>query len=187
MHADSVAQPLITQETPDTALEAPWPDVARHSLKDADHELVLVYRGVTERETRAVGFGRASFALVVEPPLIMLCYRFGDAIPWSLAPYRWHRIRPVERFASSRELQGAGAKANVRVSLVEAESERLRVCRVAPLSIALTRAWNAAIRRHVGKSCTEARFSAALAQFSRRYPHPESLLTHAIATSVDGE
>src|SRR5947209_5886255 len=61
------------------------------------HELVLVYRGVTASEARAVGFGKASFALVVEPPLIVLCYRFGDAIPWSAAPYHWHRVPDAER------------------------------------------------------------------------------------------
>src|ERR1700730_4352830 len=55
------------------------------------HELALLYPGVTEREVAAVKWGKASFALVVEPPLILLCFRFGDAIPWSIAPCPWNQ------------------------------------------------------------------------------------------------
>jgi hypothetical protein len=185
MHADGLGRAAEVAESVDVV---PWPEPARHSVRrDADHELMLVFHGVTQREIQAVGFGQAAFALVVEPPLIVLCYRFGDAIPWSLAPYRWHRIPSAERYIGPGEGHDSDTPTKVRVSLVEAEGHKLRVRRDAPLSTSLTRAWNSAIRRHAGKSCTEARFGAALSQFHRSFPYANALLARAVATSIDGE
>lgn len=162
------------------------------------YELVLVHRGVTASEARAVGFGKASFALVVEPPLIVLCYRFGDVIPWSAAPYHWHRVPDAERLilpepeealdAADTALPGltTSSPAKVRVCLVEADGGRVCVIRSAKLSAVMARAWNSAIRRQSSRTCSEARFKAALAQFHRHFPAADSLLARAVATSVDG-
>jgi hypothetical protein len=184
MHLDSCGR---VSEATESANLVPWPEPPRATARDADHDLLLVFRGVTDREIRAVGFGQAAFALVVDTPLMVLCYRFGDAIPWSLAPYHWHRIPPAKRYVAVGDSNESEAQAKVRISLMEAEGNRLRVRRIAPLSVSLTRAWNSAIRKQAGKSCSEARYLAALAQFVRRYPNSNSLLSRAIATSVDGK
>jgi hypothetical protein len=167
--------------------EAPWPDPAHHRYQETGHELVLAYRGVTDREIAAVQTGQAAFALILEPPLLMLVFRFGDAVPWSVAPCRWQQVPSVDRYESSWEDLAPGECAWVSISLVDAEGGRVCARRTVPLSPILTRAWNAAIRRLAGRSCSEARYSAALSQFSRRFPHANALLSLAIATSVDGE
>lgn len=200
-----IAQRLTVTDLERRSARAPLPASrlsaqALGSPREIGHELVLVYRGVTAKETRAVGFGKASFALVVEPPLIVLCYRFGDAIPWSAAPYHWHRVPDAERLilpepvpadAAETALPGlaeamAPPAAHVRVCLVEAEGGRVCVIRTAKLSAVMTRAWNAAIRRQTNRRCSEGRFTAALAQFYRHFPDPDALLARAVATSVDG-
>jgi len=166
---------------------APGPDFAFHLYRDEAHELVLVYHGVSELELQAVQHGQASFALVVELPLIVLCYRFGNAIPWSVAPYRWNRLSSLEHSAIPGERPASSAHSVIRISLLEGESNQLVARRVAPLSWTLTRAWNAAIRSQAGRTCSEARFNAALTQFNRLFPHADSLLANTIATSIDGE
>lgn len=164
-----------------------WSDTVRQTYPEAGHELVLAHRGVSDRQARAVGFGPASFALVVEPPLLILCYQFGDAVPWSVAPYRWHLLSPMERYVTPFESVDSSARALVRISLVDESTGRLRARRDVPLSITITRAWNAFVRRHASRSCSEARYNAALTQFFRRFPTTEALLSYAIATSLDGE
>jgi hypothetical protein len=166
---------------------AVWPDHAQHAYGKPGQELFLVYHGVTEREIAAVKWGQAAFALVVEPPLIMLLFRFGNGIPWSVAPCRWHKIPSAQRFQSSWAVSAPGEHVCVRATLIDADTCRLCAVRTEPLSPILTRAWNAAIRRQASRSCSEGRYSAALAQFARRFPHARSLLSQALATSMGSE
>ena len=55
--------------------------------------------------------GEVELALIVELPLIVLTYRFGQSIPWNDVPYSWHlqpmswRVVPsVEHSLESRAL-----------------------------------------------------------------------------------
>jgi hypothetical protein len=182
MHAEEFAGTMTAGQ-----MLSPGPEPGLHNLPENGHELVLVFQGVSHREISAVRWGQASFALVVEPPLIVLCYRFGEAIPWSLAPCRWNQFSAWDRMNAHCDEHTFLAQSRLRVSLVEAADGRVLAQRVAPLSRALSRAWIAAIRRQALQNCSNARYSAALAQFMRRFPRPDLLLGMAIATSVDGE
>jgi hypothetical protein len=166
---------------------ARWAEPAQHIYRETGHELVLVYRGVTQCEIDAVSSAPAAFALVVEPPLLMLLFRFGDAIPWSVARCQWSEVPAAERCESCGDGVDSQGNASVRVCLVDAEEGRVCARRTEPISLFLSRAWSAAIRRLGSRGCSEARYCAALAQFSRRFPHANSLLSLAIATSVEGE
>jgi hypothetical protein len=184
MHMDRMVQSIVEGPVNNEGI---WPEPVQHVYGESGHELVLVYRLVTEREIAAVRWGQAAFALVVEPPLIMLVFRFGDAIPWSVAPCRWHQVPDEERNEAKREDQDPSTQGWVRITLVDAEGGHVCTRRVVPLSTILTRAWNAAVRRMASRACSPARYSAALSQFSRRFPRADGLLSLAIATSVDGE
>jgi hypothetical protein len=166
---------------------SPSAEPALNALRETGHELVLSYEGVSHREISAVRWGQASFALIVEPPLIVLSYRFGEAIPWALAPFRWNEFSTRDRMTAQWDEQEFLAQPNLRVSLVESSDGRVLANRVAPLSRSLSRAWVAAIRRQGIQRCSNARYSAALSQFTRRFPRPDALLGMAIATSIDGE
>jgi hypothetical protein len=50
---------------------------------------------VTDRLTEAVVGAEAQFVLVTEGALLVLGYRFGDAIAWAAtAPFHWHWLPP---------------------------------------------------------------------------------------------
>ena len=132
---------------------SPSAEPALTALRDSGHELVLNYEGVSHREISAVRWGQASFALIVEPPLIVLCYRFGEAVPWALAPFRWNEFSAQDRMTVQWDEQEFLAQANLKVSLVEAADGRVLANRVAPLSRSLSRAWVAAIRRQSIQTC----------------------------------
>jgi hypothetical protein len=166
---------------------APRLEPARHVLRETGHEFVLAYRGVTEGEISAVRRGKAAIALVVQPPLVMFVFRFGDAIPWTVAPCHWQSVLSVAPDHASRDDREQGEKARVCINLVDADGGRLCARRTVALSPVLTRAWNAAIRRLGNRSCSLARYSAAMAQFSRRFPEADALLSLAVASSVEGE
>src|SRR5579883_2602467 len=63
--------------------------LARYSYRDGDHELTLTSPVVRGAQVKAVERGDAEFALVVEDPVVLLCAKFGEAIPWSTATVSW--------------------------------------------------------------------------------------------------
>ena len=144
----------------------------------AEHELVLSFHGVTDREVRSVELGTAELALVVEPPLIVFCCRFGDAIPWSRAAYHWRQL------AHSGPI-GQKSRTSLMIRLIEAEDGTVRARRSLGLSRGLVLAWDAAIGLQTARHCSEARYAAALTQFFLAYPYPDDVLARAIAVSRD--
>src|SRR3954452_5676942 len=71
---------------------------AEYRYRLGRHRLTLALHGVPRRHQAAVGRAVAEFALVVEWPLLVFGYRFGNATPWSwAAPYNWHFAPPAER------------------------------------------------------------------------------------------
>src|SRR5689334_12341456 len=64
-----------------------WPAGAQYAYGPAGHELTLFHRAVDESMVQDVRSGEAEFAVITRPPVIVLAYRFGAAIPWSDAPY----------------------------------------------------------------------------------------------------
>ena len=59
-----------------------WPPGADFAFGPAGYELTLFHREIAPAVEDAVRRGTAEFALIVRPSLIVLAYRFGDAIPW---------------------------------------------------------------------------------------------------------
>ena len=48
--------------------------------------------------------GSAEFALIVEPPVIVLAYCFGESILWTDVPYSWH-LQPAVTFGLRSQRQ----------------------------------------------------------------------------------
>jgi hypothetical protein len=59
-----------------------WPERPDLSLGSHGAELRLFFRDPTDREIRAARTGEAQFAWLTGDHAAMLCYRFGDGIPW---------------------------------------------------------------------------------------------------------
>src|SRR5262249_43257624 len=67
-----------------------WPDGAQFTYSRGGHVLTLFHSDIDEDMVCDVRQGEGEFALLVEPPVIVLAYRFGQSIPWRDAPYSWH-------------------------------------------------------------------------------------------------
>ena len=67
-----------------------WPAKAEFAFGPAGHELTLFHPAIKPDLIDDVRRGPAEFALIVRQPVIVLAYRFGDAISWEDAPYSWH-------------------------------------------------------------------------------------------------
>lgn len=76
----------------------PCPEGAHYRYRRGTHELRLALLGPADRQVDDVAHGEAEFALIVEGPLIVLGYRFGEAIPWSAAaPFHWDTLADRDR------------------------------------------------------------------------------------------
>ena len=64
-----------------------WPEGAQFSFGPGVCELILVHNDIDEDLVEAVRRGPAEFALIVESQVLLLAYRFGDAIAWNDVPY----------------------------------------------------------------------------------------------------
>jgi hypothetical protein len=56
-------------------------------------ELLLLFANPTPAEVEAIQRGKAQFAWIDSEHTAVLCYRFGDHVPWSDTPYTPHRER----------------------------------------------------------------------------------------------
>jgi hypothetical protein len=140
--------PVARVHEPD---RTPWLEEAEYQYRLGSHGLVLAPRGVTPRHEAAVGRAGAEFALVVEEPLFVLGYRFGDVMPWSwAAPYNWHFAPPAERVVPAAvpltPETYARLWATLWITLVDAADGRVRVRRAVALRPEFTHALHGVLR-----------------------------------------
>ena len=63
-----------------------WPEGAQYSYGLNGHELTLFVSDVNEQLVHDLRYGEAEFAVIVEHPVLVLAYRFGESIRWSDVP-----------------------------------------------------------------------------------------------------
>jgi hypothetical protein len=140
-----------------------WPEVVEYNYRCGRHELRMFLRGVKPNEVRAIESGPCEFALYVEPPLIHLCYAFDRVLPWSDAPYTWHRVAPDERQPVPASEETAPApRARLHVVLVEAASGFVLALRCVSLAPDFTRALHRAIAEQARQAWDPTAYDAAL-------------------------
>jgi hypothetical protein len=67
-----------------------WPVGAQYSYSLNGHELTLFASDINDNLVHDLRYGEAEFAVIVEHPVLVLGYRFGDSIHWSDVPFSWH-------------------------------------------------------------------------------------------------
>lgn len=162
-----------------------WPEHVEYNFRGGEHELRLFLADLTAREIQDVRRGEAEFALVVEQPVIAFCYRFGRAIPWSDAPYSWHRV-PEDQRTLPEPLPSGEGRALLHVILVEARSGIVQVLREVSLSPAFTAALHLAIREQAVRPWDAAEFDRVLTGLYRQYPTSAALVARAVARTRGG-
>ena len=118
-----------------------WPEAVQYSFRGGHHELVIFASGPSAAELAAVRKAPGELALLVEAPVILLWYRFGEALDGT-APYAWHLVAAHERTVPAE----AEGRALFEVFLVDADTGILCAMRQATASPAFTAALHAAIR-----------------------------------------
>ena len=126
-------------------------------------------RDISEDVIAAVQRGPAEFAMIVDLPLIVFAYRFGDSISWNDVPYCWH-LQPAGKRAIPRLDSSPEARVLLWVSLVGTHDGIIHAQRGLTLSPSFTFALHHAIRAQAMTNFTPERlhFSdlAALSQLS---------------------
>jgi hypothetical protein len=126
---------------------------------------------------RAVLREEAEFALFVEEPVILLGYRFGRAVDWSVARFAWDD-RPRQDQTPPLD---ATDRALVSVRLIGPDDQPTRNL---TLSLDFTRALNDAVRE-LARELTDPRAEArALATLRRRCADVRAMLPRALARSA---
>jgi hypothetical protein len=122
-----------------------WPEGAQCTYSPGGHELTIFRSDIQEDIVNAVRRGQAELALIVEFPLIVVTYRFGESIPWADAPYSWH-LQPVSWRVVPTVEHSPEARALLWITLVGAEDGIIHAQRGVTLSPAFTRSLHHAIR-----------------------------------------
>jgi len=160
-----------------------WPDGAVYRYDRSGHEILRIVRGVDGELADAVAQGPVDLALVIEGPLIVMCSRVVEALPWSGASYHWHRVRRSERILPTA---GCDTKIGSRIDLMllEGMGGRVRATRSLTLPTDFTRVLHEAILEQARFNYDPLEERRAFDSLNRRCPTPGSLVGYASARAT---
>jgi hypothetical protein len=141
------------------------------------YELALTCSRSSDDRIREFQQGETEFGVVVDEPLIVLCFRIGKAIPWSSA----FLDRPADRRSFESPVE---ERALLCASLFDRSSELPRASRNVTLSLGLTRALKDAACERERYAFDPNEYRRVLSTLRRRYPTTQALLTRAIERST---
>jgi hypothetical protein len=160
-----------------------WPAGAEFAFGPAGHELVLFHPGIDPEVVDDVRRGPAEFALIVEPPVIVLAYRFGDSIPWEDTPYSWH-LQPEFRQVVPAAVIAPEARVLLWITLVGAEDGVIHAQRGMTLSPPFTRALHDAVRAQAMSRFDSCECTSAISSLYLMRPHVLDRLEIAVARTM---
>jgi hypothetical protein len=127
--------------------------------------------------------GPAEFALIVEQPVIVLAYRFGDAIPWDDTPYSWH-LQPEFRRVVPAAVVAPEARVLLWITLVGADDGIIHAQRGMTLSPPFTRALHDAIRTQAVRPFDPCECTSAVSNLYLTRPDMSDRLEVAVARTM---
>jgi hypothetical protein len=163
-----------------------WPEGAQFTHGRGGHELTLFRSDINLAIVDDISRGAAEFALVVEHPLIVVAYRFGNSIKWNDVPYCWH-LQPPDSRQVPVIVSQAEARALLWVTLVSTRDGIIRAQRGLTLSPQFTRAVNDAIRTQATMSFDPRDYTAAISRAYVGYSSTESRLSVAVSRTMGNE
>jgi hypothetical protein len=147
-----------------------WPEGAQFHCGPAHYELVLFHSEIREDLVDEVRRGPAEFALIVEPQVIVLAYRFGERIPWQDIPYSWH-LQPAERQVIPSVVPSPETRSLLWITLAGAQDGIIHAQRGMTLSPSFTRTLHQAIRDQAARAFDPEECTLALSSIYLGYPH----------------
>jgi hypothetical protein len=152
--------------------------------RDGVFELSLLARAPEDRQIEAVRQGEAEFALVIEEPMALLCYRFGTAIPWSAVPVLDNKPILDVRPAGAAHCE---SRALLSTTLVEAARLTVLASRNVTLSLDFSRVLNEWIRDQARLPFDPREQSRALNRLRRRCPNDRALVAFATVRTLGSQ
>lgn len=123
-----------------------WPAGAQYHYAASGHELTLFHPAINETLIQDVKRGDAEFAVIVEHPVLLLAYRFGNTgSTWSDVPYCWHMQPPYARVVPPPEASPE-SRALLWITLVGAQDGIIYAQRGMTLAPDFTQVLQQAIR-----------------------------------------
>ena len=163
-----------------------WPVGAEFRFGPGGPELTLFRPKIRADLVDEVRRSPTEFALIVEPPLIVLAYRFGESISWNDVPYSWH-LQPEPRRAIPMLASVPEARSLLWVTMVGTDDGIIHAQRGMTLSPEFTRALHQAIRCQAMSAFDPAECMAAIARIYLKYPHMVDRLPIAVARTMGNE
>jgi hypothetical protein len=155
-----------------------WPRGSGYRYDRDGHRLSRTVQGATGAQVAALEHGECELALVLEEPLLIVCSRFGEVLPWSAAAFSWQQIpRPARVLPQEVDTSGSGTA--LVASLVEASDDRVVARRIVPLTLPFTRALHEAILEQARFPYDPSHERRALDGLRRRCPGIGGLVANA--------
>jgi len=163
-----------------------WPEGGQFTYSPGGLELTLFLSDIREDVVNEVRRGEVELALIVELPLIVVTYRFGQSIPWNDVPYSWH-LQPVSwRVVPSVE-RSLESRALLWITLVGAEDGIIHAQRGVTLSPSFTRSLHGAIRTQALMAFDPEECTTAVSKVFLNYPTTVDRLALAEARTMGNE
>ncbi len=159
---------------------------AEYNCRSGVHEIRLFLRHPKPIEVQQVKQGEASFALVVQEPVILLVWKFGS-LPYSDGSYAWARVPEGERtLPKAPEEMTPQERQTVTTFLINADNGILLAIRQTSFSPSFTQALHQAIREQAANPFDQVVFDRKLRMLYSQHDS-RGLLHLAIARCKGGE
>jgi hypothetical protein len=137
-----------------------WREGTHFTYSPSGLKLTLFHRDISKDMIADVQRGPAEFAMIVEHPLIVLGYRFGNSISWNDVPYCWH-LQPSGRRVIPALDPSPEARVLLWVSLIGTNDGIIHAQRGLTFSPTFTSILHHALRRQamtsfIPEDCTSA-------------------------------
>lgn len=155
-----------------------WPEESIYRYDRGGHELIRVVRVVKAAVAAAVVGDPVELALVIDGPLVIVCSKVGEALPWAGASFHWHRVRRSERILPP---SGADTSTGSRIDLklMMARGGRVRATRPLTIPVDFSRVLHEAILEQARFTYDPGEERRSLESLLRRCPTPGSLVGYA--------
>ena len=163
-----------------------WPEGTQIAYRPGEIELTLFRWEICDDLVTDIMTEPAEFAIIVDPPLIVLAYRFGKLFSWNDVPYSWH-LQPAGEREMPPQFHSPETRILVWVSLIGARDGVIHVQRGMTLSPAFTTVLHDAVRAQAMTSFSPEACTSAISRLYLRYPDIADRLLLTAARSRGNE
>jgi hypothetical protein len=163
-----------------------WPEGSQVTFSPGGLELTLFLSDIREDIVDEVRRGEVELVLIVELPLIVLAYRFGQSIPWNDVPYSWH-LQPASWRVVPSVKCTLEARTLLWITLVGANDGIIHAQRGVTLSPSFTHSLHESIRAQALMAFDPEECTSAISKVFLNYPTTVDRLALAEARTMGNE